>query len=192
MESLATNSGELVQAWMSATGNWTKTRLRPVAVALILATFSWSSAALERTIDIRDCPLDTTTFVDPWSKGTFSVSRVGTRYEYNCNGVSTKEEIRGEICHGPFGDLILVGELKKYGDSGTETAAAVWSVIWGSPCCHWHNEQISAISFEGVTWLSRDETPTIGELPFASIESSEDDTIEFGNEKLAATCKLRH
>lgn len=166
------------------------TSTKRATAVLTLLLFSIASMASGRDIDIRDCPLDTVTFVDPWAGGTFTVSEVGTRHEYLCNGTYTKEARADETCRGPFGDLILVGDLRAYEDSEPIPAAAIWSVVRAAPCCGWRIEAADGLNSEGVKWLGQREVPTLRELPFASVEGSSADTVDFGNEKHATACTL--
>ena len=71
--------------------------------------------AQAQTIDIRDCPLDTVVFVDPWAGGSFQVKRVGTKYNWLCEeGFAPPDEIRRRVrsiiqAAGPRGFVFNLG-----------------------------------------------------------------------------------
>src|SRR3712207_2422839 len=88
-------------------------------------------------INVRECPLNTITFIDPWADGEFHVTRVGTDYQYLCVSGWTARPPEGEQCQGPYGDLVFEGTLRKYEGSEPETVYAVWHRIKGVPCCGW-------------------------------------------------------
>ena len=77
------------------------------AAALLAALACSTGAAGAGVIDIRDCPLDTLVFVDPWAGGSFTVKRVGTNYSWLCQEGFQPPDA---MCQGPYGDLVLEGE----------------------------------------------------------------------------------
>jgi hypothetical protein len=161
-----------------------RTLFRYAAVLAVIA-----SPAASATIDIRDCPLDTLVFVDPWvGESTFTVARVGANREWQCKeGVTPPDD----SCRGPYGDLVLEGTYRQYESSEPQTMSAVWSVIDGVPCCDWNVEEgtASAAAASGFTWFGKDDAPRLKDMPWLSIDSN--DYEDFGNPLFAATCELR-
>lgn len=152
-----------------------------------------------RIFDMRQCPLDTITFVDPWAGGDFAVTEVGTNYSYLCRSGWQPHAPAGEECSGPYGELILKGTLRQYAGSESQTAFAVWNVIKGAPCCWWEafpaDAEQSLSSGENFEWLEKGNMPTLGEFGFASIDgdstSNEAFSSLFGNPMMAMLCELR-
>jgi len=62
-----------------------------------------------QVINMRQCPLDALTFVDPVAGAEFTVTRVGTNSHYLCDSGPTDIPPADEQCSGPFGDLVLQG-----------------------------------------------------------------------------------
>jgi hypothetical protein len=155
----------------------------PAAVSLALFITPTSAAQ----IDLRECPLDTTVFIDPWAGGTFTVSRVGTDYGYLCDdGI----EPPNELCQGPFGDMVLDGELVE-GDGASQQKYAIYTVIKGAPCCDWNvTDPADTVFGERFKWLEPTEVPLLGEQGFLSIESEHGE--DFGNPMTAVACTLRN
>lgn len=157
--------------------------------ALALAALCVVLPTSAATIDIRDCPLNTLVFVDPWVSGSsFTVIRVGTNRSLLCeDGI----EPSADVCQGPYGDMVLEGMFKQYESSESETMSAVWSVIDGVPCCGWNVEKGSAAASaaDGFTWFDPQDTPLLKDMPWLTIES--DYGEDFGNPLVAATCELR-
>lgn len=140
------------------------------------------------TIDIRSCPLDTVVFVDPWAGGEFAVKRVGTDYLWQCPDGVEPPDVN---CMGPYGDLVLEGEYRKYSGSQPETMSAIWSVIKGVPCCGWSVVKGTATpnGHGNFRWLTPAETPKLREMQWLSIEP--ENTLGFGNPIFAAACERR-
>jgi hypothetical protein len=166
-----------------------------ISAVLVLPLISASAGAGE-VIDVRDCPLDTVTFIDPWAEGEFAVTRVGTSYEYSCESGYAEQPIAGEECRGPFGDLVLEGRLREYEGSPAQMAFAIWTVIEGSPCCGWSvMDEASGQSLtqqQNFTWLDDDSIPILRDLRFADIsfrDYAEGQSL-FGNPKVAMKCEL--
>jgi hypothetical protein len=165
--------------------------MRPARVHLlaICGVLSAISSSVAGQIDIRECPLDTLVFIDPWAGGKFVVSRVGTDHEYLC---AEGAEWPHDSCRGPFGDLVLEGEL--FGDEEGavgEKMYATYSVIAGSPCCDWYVNPPAEMKFSGTfAWLEPSDVPLLGSQPFLSIESVNFGS-DFGNPLYAASCTLR-
>ena len=138
-------------------------------------------------IDIRDCPLDTLVFVDPWAGGSFTVKRVGTNYSWLCQEGFQPPDA---MCQGPYGDLVLEDEYRSIANADPEPKTAVYSIIKGVPCCDWNvaNGGSAAVG-ENLTWLEQGKAPLLKELPFLSIESQYGEG--FGNPFFAASCTLR-
>jgi hypothetical protein len=131
-----------------------------------------------RTVDIRECPLDTITFVDPWAGGTFEVRKVGADYHYACSSGIKLSPSATEDCKGPLGDLIVEGEYRPYGDdTERQTVFAIYTTINGSPCCGWSSvsgTEASVLSGrKNFKWFSAKNMPTLGHERFASIDPGE-------------------
>jgi hypothetical protein len=140
-------------------------------------------------IDIRECPLDTLTFVDPWAGGTFAVRQVGTAYKYICDGGIVDEPREEETCSGPYGDLVLYGDLVEGSGSEAEPILAIWYVLKALPCCGWAIKRANPETMEGIKWLLPDEVPLLGEQGWLSIHPDDTDRI-LGNPKFAAKCTV--
>jgi hypothetical protein len=144
-----------------------------------------SSAAAE--IDLRQCPLDTVVFTDPWGGDTFAVNRVGSDLSYVCEDGA---EPPSDLCMGPVGDLVLDGILT--GDTGEEGVPkyAIYTVIRGAPCCDWNvTDPADTVLGENFKWLEPAAVPLLGDQPFLSIESEYGE--DFGNPMMAVACTLR-
>lgn len=156
------------------------------------ATILFASTTLAgveaETIDVRDCPLDTVVFADPWAGGSFAVKRVGTNYNWLCE---EGFEPPDEMCQGPFGDLVLEGEYRSDANAAPEQKTAIYTVIKGVPCCDWSVEdgRSPLTGNEGFKWLGAAEAPKLRDQPFLSIESEYAE--DFGNPYFAAACMLR-
>ncbi|MGE0502231.1 MAG: hypothetical protein AB7I79_14385 [Rhizobiaceae bacterium] len=158
-----------------------------IAAVGFLAGVCQSAAA---TIDIRDCPLDTTVFVDPWAGASFTVERVGTLYNWLCpDGFEPPDA----MCSGPYGDLVLEGSYRESNDGEPKAMTAIWSVIKGVPCCGWNVEDgRSAVTGNAdFRWLAPADVPTLREMPFLSIEALSYQGSDFGNPVNAASCRTR-
>lgn len=102
--------------------------------AVVLAAFGCAATATAQPIDIRDCPLDTVVFIDPWAGGSFVVRKVGADHSWLCE---EGFEPPDAMCSGPFGHLVLEGEHRRYEWSEPERMTATYTVIKGVPCCDW-------------------------------------------------------
>ena len=160
-------------------------RSLPALVGALLVT---SVSQAGQQIDLRDCPLDTTVFVDPWAGQMFKVKRVGTAYTYMCpDGF----EPPSAMCRGPFGDLVLEGERSDSEDSPSETMYATYSIIAGVPCCDWFVTRPEEMKFAGdFKWLEPKDVPLLKEQPWLSIDAINFGS-DFGNPLYAVACKLR-
>jgi hypothetical protein len=158
-----------------------------LSAGIVLCLASVSNAA-DGTIDLRDCPLDTVVFIDPWAGQIFKVKRVGTDYSYICeDGFKPPSE----MCRGPFGDLVLEGERSYSEDSPGETMYATWSVIAGVPCCDWYVHKPEEMKFVGgFKWLEPKDVPLLREQPWLSIDSVNFGS-DFGNPLFAVSCTMR-
>lgn len=156
-------------------------------IAAAMLMFSAAYAGGE-AIDLRDCPLDTTVFVDPWAGQTFRVKRVGTDYSYMCpDGLEPPDE----MCRGPFGDLVLEGERSDSEDSPGETMYAVYTIIAGVPCCDWYVHKPDEMKFgSGFKWLEAKDVPLLRDQPWLSIDAVNYGS-DFGNPLFAVSCTLR-
>ena len=170
--------------------------------AILLIIWFWASSvgaaepATDKILDLRRCPLDTITFIDPWTGTTFEVKRVGANYHYNCPNGFQQSRVSDE-CKGPFGDLIFQGEFGE--DGSKKTMFAIYTTIQGSPCCGWSSsegkEDTVISGRKNFKWLSRKDVPRLGDVPFASIESeppAPDSEAEWvlGNPLIAMKCRL--
>lgn len=142
-------------------------------------------------IDIRKCPLDTLKFADPWAGASFTVQRVGTRYEYLCDDGMVDEPV-DEFCQGPFGELVLHGEFVESKWREAKQIFAVYYTLKAVPCCGWSIRNDDTDTLAGVKWLEAAEIPLLGEMPFASINPGDGgDEVGFGNEQYVMGCTLR-
>lgn len=157
------------------------------ATALVVAVLAGQSAGAQ-AIDIRDCPLDTTVFVDQWTGGSFAVKRVGTNYNWMCQEGYLPPD---EMCQGPFGDLVLEGEHRSDANTAPEQKTAIYTIIKGVPCCDWNVQAGGSpvIGNENFKWLEAGKAPLLRDLPFLSIESEYGE--DFGNPYFAVACALR-
>jgi hypothetical protein len=167
-----------------------------VRVLLTLAVLVEVSEA-GQILDMRNCPLNTLTFVDPWADGEFQVTRVGRNYQYLCAGGLTSSPPSGERCLGPYGDLIFEGELRNSGGSAPETVFAVFHTYKAVPCCGWSvldkASGLAATRREGFQWLEEEQMPTLRTVGFAGIGFDEyynEGRSIFGNPKYATRCEL--
>ncbi len=149
------------------------------------------------TIDLRECPLDRVTFIDPWAGGSFTVDRVGIDHVYRCGDDYVDEPVEGMAC-AQYGRTALEGDLLPRGDDTEPSRVlAVWYVEAANPCCGWSLAWPTASETAQYRWLEGDDVPLLGDMPFASIDppSSEPLTfengrvLEFGNEKNALVCE---
>lgn len=142
-----------------------------MSAGLALASLLAGQAA---AYDMRSCPLDALTFVNPWSEAEFQPNRVGVKLYYACGPeekIVTSPTDTAD-CTGPFGELMLEGI---FADNGQETRLlAMYTVYKGtSPCCGWsvfapgEEPEIEA----RAVWLDQGAAPRLGEWPFASIEN---------------------
>jgi hypothetical protein len=159
--------------------------LKRILVGLV-AVVALANTAISETIDIRNCPLDTTVFIDPWAGGSFSIKRVGEHWIYLCASGITENPPDAENCSGPFGKFVLVGDLKRSEGASAEEIIAVYHIDDAAPCCGWNVYQDGSQAFENVVWLDPEEIPLLGDLPFAVIEPEK--SAIFGNPKIAMVC----
>ncbi len=154
-----------------------------LAAAALLASLSSVSAA---TLDIRDCPLDTLVFVDPWADSVFEVTRVGRSERWQCpDGVRPPHH----SCRGPYGDTVLQGMFAEYGSTTKVPMTATYSVVPGVPCCDWTvAEGATGGAGANFRWFAAGEAPLLRSQPWLSIDS--DDGEDFGNPLFAAACTL--
>ena len=154
-----------------------------------------------RIIDMRECPLDTITFVDPWANGTFVVTRVGADYYYNCSSGIKLSPSDTDDCKGPLGDLILEGEYRSGDDSERQTVFAIYTTIDGSPCCRWSavsGTEAGVVSGRiNFKWFSAKNMPALRHERFASIDlepaseaDAEDTKQVFFNPLIALKCRI--
>ena len=147
-----------------------------------------ATSAPAATIDIRDCPLDTVVFVDPWAGGEFTVKRVGTDYLWQCPEGVEPPDVN---CMGPYGDLVLEGMHRKDSYAEPELMSAIWSVIKGVPCCGWTAEPGTVVrnGHGNFKWLTPAEVPKLGAMEWLSIDPG--DLAVFGNPVYAVACETR-
>lgn len=157
---------------------------RTILVGCLLLTAT--AEAAEQRLDIRDCPLDTVVFVDPWAGGMFSVARVGTEYRWLCDEGKVMPD---PSCVGPYGNLVLEGTYRKYQNEPTEPMTATYTIENAVPCCGWSVEEGAANdSRSGFTWLGPTGMPKLRDMQWLSIEAPDG---TFMNPLYAAACTLR-
>lgn len=160
---------------------------RWLGIAVGAALLASISHAADKQIDIRDCPLDTMVFLDPWAEQVFKVKRVGTDYSFSCEDETKPPD---DSCRGPYGDLVLEGEWSDWKGPPGETMYATYRVIDGVPCCDWHVTKQQETKFgPGFKWLEPKDVPLLKTQPFLSIESGYD--TDFGNPLYVVSCTLR-
>ncbi|MCP5037973.1 MAG: hypothetical protein GY945_10280 [Rhodobacteraceae bacterium] len=153
----------------------TAQNLRAAAICLICTALT--PAGLQGA-DMRDCRLDALSFVDPWGGAVFQVERVGEAMDYYCGEgqgelVVTKDPTEASACRGPYGDLMLEGSYKGSPDDDARKVTAIWSVIWGSPCCGWEayeTTRVPAQRLAKINWYPKGTAPPLGTQPYASID----------------------
>ncbi len=158
------------------------------ATLLMLPAVAMATAVSAATIDIRDCPIDTLVFVDPWANGEFAVRRVGTDQTWQCPDGVQPPDVN---CMGPYGELVLEGMYRQYRDSKPELTSAIWTVVKGVPCCGWSVQEgeVSAIGRDNFKWLAPGEAPTLRDMPWLSIDS--DEMLAFNNPVFATFCTTK-
>lgn len=153
--------------------------------------------------DMRACPLSDLTFVDPWGGDQFTVTAVAEYQRFLCEAGLVAQPPEGEECQGPYGQLLLFGELADVdfltGKPGTpREAVAIWNVIKGAPCCGWSVVQPSDPDLltlrKQATFRDAADMPKLRDYPFASIEVGlnqfeSDESLNFGNPKHALICR---
>lgn len=171
----------------------------PATIAASFLAATPQALSQGRTIDLRGCPLNTVTFIDPGAGGEFKVERVGTDYIYLCSSGPREQPVQGEECMGPYCELVLKGMNRKYGGDDAHPLFAVWTVSKAAPCCGWYvtyGDDIRVLGeLKNFRWLGEEEIPKLRDLPFASIDSDElisndDFDAIFGNPKVAMMCEL--
>jgi hypothetical protein len=148
------------------------------------------------TVDMRDCRLDTVTFIDPVAGGTFAVARVGRNVNYLCKGGVRTDAEADDICAGPFGDLVLAGRLGEPGET-PRNVFAVWHMEKAAPCCGWRILEERAgrkfAALPGFRWLDGVRAPRLGQVGFASIffdELHQEGSAVFSAPKIAMHCTV--
>lgn len=135
---------------------------RTLAATLALAL---AVPAMAGTVDMRDCRLDTVTFIDAVIGGAFTVERVGRNVNYLCKDGARTEIGADDICAGPFGDLVLAGKLSEPGET-PRSIFAVWRMEKAAPCCGWRilEEQAGSklAALRGFRWLDGARAPRLG------------------------------
>ena len=158
---------------------------RTIAVAVAFTSLTSLVAAAE--IDLRQCPLDTVVFADPWAGATFAVSRVGIDRDYICEEGATPPS---DLCRGPVGDLVLEGVLAGDVNDAGASKYAIYTVVLGAPCCDWNvTDPADTVFTDNFRWLTPEEVPPLGDQPFLSVDS--DYGEDFGNPFMAVACTLR-
>lgn len=153
------------------------------------------SVANGAAFDLRECPLDKLTFVDPWVGDSFKVDRVGIDYTYRCGDEYVDEPIEGQACV-QFGRTALEGDLRDADGVEKYHMLSIWYVETANPCCGWVQEWLTPESVAAYDWVEGADVPLLGQMPFASIEAGGTLTLKsgllvsFGNEKHAMVCAL--
>lgn len=124
-------------------------------------------------LDLRDCPLDRLTFVDPVAGGTFVVTRAGADYRFLCGQDMVARMLPGADCRGPFGALVLAGTVREPDDTGPRSVFAVWTVEPAAPCCGWsvldEADGAAIVGRPEFGWFAPDAVPALGAMGFADI-----------------------
>jgi hypothetical protein len=111
--------------------------------------------------------------------------RVGTRYNWHCEESFQPPD---EMCQGPYGDLVLVGEYRSDESVAPEQKTAIYTIIKGVPCGDWNVDDGSSpvAKNEDFKWIEAGKAPLLREMPFLSIESGYGE--DFGNPFFAMAC----
>lgn len=171
-------------------------RMKVLGVTLGLIALA-GGVANAAALDMRACPLDRLTFIDPWGGGSFKVHRVAGDYVYRCGDEYLDEPVEGMAC-AQYGRTALEGDLVA-NRLHTEfyRVLAVWYVEAANPCCGWLLEWPTAPEAANYVWLEGDDVPLLGDMPFASIDPpyssnltfENGQVLEFGGEKIALVCE---
>jgi len=160
-----------------------------IAVIMIASTANSAHA-----FDIRDCQLNKLTFVDPWGGDEFAVTKVFTTEKFEC-GDEWLETAKDESCTGPFGEVLLEGEITGADTNGSQKAVAVYSTYQASPCCGWGVYAPQSDYVDEIMDQAREigKDTTLRNYPFASIDNEDNyygnPAYDFGNEKYAMICR---
>ncbi len=156
--------------------------------ALVGLSALLSTQSVAATVDIRDCLLENTTFVDWLNSITFTGKRVGTAYAFNCeDGIEPPDP----SCEGPYGELVVEGELRNGAAAAPETVYAIWSVYKSVPCCGWRLSKPGdndPQSWDGFIWLKPGTSPKLRDQAFYTI-GSEDEPV-FERPLFAVACEM--
>ena len=139
---------------------------RPLALLLALLLAPSASAW-----DIRDCPLSSLTFVDPWGGARFEVAQAAQSVFYLCDGmrevVATEQP---EGCAGPYGEVLLAGRLTDP-VHGKRQLIARYTQFPAALCCLWNYQpQAGTVPYTAeAAWYSHGQGPTLRQWPFAAI-----------------------
>jgi hypothetical protein len=147
-----------------------------------------STQSFAASIDIRDCLLENTTFVDWLDAISFSVKRVGTAYSHLCDD---GKEPPDPSCEGPYGELVVEGELRTGRSAEPETLYAIWAVYKSVPCCGWRLSrpgENDPQSWDGFTWLAAGTGPKLRDQAFYTIGS--DEKPVFDRVMFAVSCEI--
>ncbi len=149
------------------------TWFRTAAIAACLLSLFQPRGASGQVIDLRDCALDTITFVSNWGGGSFSTRRVAIDQNYYCAKSGWVEEsVAAETCNGPYGTTTLLGELKRNRESEPELALAIYHVMWALPCCGWEVRRATAEQILETNWLDPPDVPLLrDDLSLINIDS---------------------
>ncbi|MEC9368195.1 MAG: hypothetical protein VX871_05820 [Pseudomonadota bacterium] len=174
--------------------------LRATLAAVVVA-FPFAAASAPISIDMRKCPLDTVSFIDPWGGAEFEVQKVATDHYWLCPSGEQFTDPKGSNpeCVGPYGDLLLKGQFRANGE-GTEAkpVTLIYSVIKAVPCCAWNlteqGEASLALGKPQFRWRMEKDMPLLGDYPFATIEPEDHSGPEIGqvinNPLIALKCRL--
>ncbi|MGE3625306.1 MAG: hypothetical protein AB7G34_02920 [Hyphomicrobiales bacterium] len=150
-----------------------------LSTLLLLSFALCAHAAAPIPVDMRKCPLDTVTFINPWSGSAFEVEKVATDHFWLCPG-GKKKEVAGAgkaECGGPYGDLILRGTYRDNGEgTGGRTVNFIYTVIKGAPCCGWSLSEQGELELSSgkhnFRWRTARDMPRLGDYPVASIDTN--------------------
>lgn len=133
--------------------------------------------------DMRDCPMDALTFIDPWFEERFEVNAVGADERLMCDGefIPAAAAANPDSCDGPFGYTFLFGHFSSAAPFAADTpddpkaALAVWSVLPAAPCCDWELFPVNAFPadhWQGAVLSTPGNAPTLRSIGTATIESA--------------------
>lgn len=164
-----------------------------LGAVLAFAAAVCAYSAHGETIDIRNCPLNATVFVNPLGGDRFVVKKVGTDYLYQCDRGEESKPVFGETCLGPYGGFILLGDFvsgSRPHDDPVSTIAVLYTLP-ALPCCGWYTRTATPENLAKIEWLGPDDMPLVRDKNLVVIEpDTEDDENAFDSTLYAVACIL--